>query len=492
MKQQSLERILAENMLRFGTKNLGDTISTVKRLVEQLGAGDGVGAGVNIPADMLALIKQIGPTCSAYKNGVTQLKNMKIPVLCNGSIIDALIYGAFKGNAAQIGYGKIFKQLGMTKKFNEKLKSVLDGLHSESFMFKDADTVTFNPYPEDPTLVATIGEVTAAMGVSGAEQAGSSYNELLTYLNTYNLMNAMATQWTENGVQQYIFTEKPEDNQDENGFLDLDARAALWVYRDICFYATAQVGVSKAGKNISTSKFIPVAGDKQTVPIAPDTFPQMGVTVADGGWSKITSHFEGFKSDPKFGGAGWKIKGITVNTAASLGEKVTANVAEFSRQTGVPVQDLTKAGITDTNVKDPVGLAAGPAKAGRSGQDFLAITRANNIKQKLEVAYPGIPVTTNPMLALGAAAGRYGSVDFTVEGPSREESIPASMVSTGKVGGTENLEKVFNCYRVDSNYPLATMFLYKDAYEKGDASGTYDSNTQPSSMRTGTDRQDRN
>ena len=472
MKKMSLEKILAENMLRFGTKNLGDTVNKVKRLVEALGAGDGVGQGVVIPADVLALIQEVGPTCTAYKNALQSTKAMNIPIICNGTIIDAIIYGAVKGNAAQLGTGALLKAFGLKKQFNKKLKQILDGLPSDSLGFYDVGKISFNPYPADPTKVATLVEITATMGKSGEEQAGSDYTELLKYLNTYNLLNCINTKWVRDGVQQYVLnrfdgSDGSGGSKDEQGFLDLDAGPALYAYADICFYATRAAGVSKAGKQVTKSKFVPIAGDKQNVPIDKDTFPKGTVTVNDAGWSKISDALTGFQSDPKFGGAGWKITGLQVNTAASLGEKVVGTIDQFSTKTGVSVADLAKAGITATNVADPAGLSAGPAQPGRSGQDFLAITRANNIKAKLEAAVPGIPITTNPQLATGAAEGRFGGVTFTVMGPNREISIPAEMASTGKIGTAQDLSKVFNCYQVDSNYNLASMFAFKDAFELG-------------------------
>ena len=350
----SLEKILAENMLRFGTKNLGDTVNKVKRLVEALGAGDGVGQGVVIPTDVLNLITLVGGRSQAYKNAVQSTNAMKIPVLCNGSIIDAIIYGAVKGNAAQLGSGGLLKLIGAKDKFNARLTQILDGLPSDALGFYDVGTISLNPYPEDPTKVATKGEVTAAMGRMGEEQAGTDYMELLKYLNTYNLLNCISTKWTDANVQQYVLS---QSEVEKDGFLNLDSGPALYAYPDICFYATAQAGVSKAGKKVTTSKFVAIAGDKQNVPIDKDTFPKGTVAVNDAGWSKISDALTGFQNDPKFGGAGWKITGLQVSTAASLGEPVESpTVADFSRMTGVSVQDLAAAGITDANVKDPKGL----------------------------------------------------------------------------------------------------------------------------------------
>ena len=126
--------------------------------------------------------------------------------------------------------------------------------------------------------------------------------------------------------------------------------------------------------------------------------------------------------------------------------------------TGVSVADLAKAGITATNVKDPAGLSAGPAEPGRSGQDFLAITRANNIKAKIEAAVPGINVTTNPQLATGGAEGRFGEVTFAVQGPDKQITIPATMLPKGTAGAADDLGKMFNFYSVRSDNNLSTMF----------------------------------
>lgn len=469
MKKLSFEKILAENMLRFGTKNLGDTVNKLKRLIEGLGSGDAVGAGVVVPQNIIDLIDASRGNSMALKDAVVQLKNMKIPIKCNTSIPYAIVYGAIKGNAAQLGDGGLLKLLGLKNKFIERLKNILDGMASDALLFGDYGTISLNPYPDDPTKVATRGEVTTATGVGGDEQTGSDYIELLTYLNTYNLMNCIETKWTNTGVQQYIID---TSNVDENGFLNLDAGNAFYVWPDISFYATAQAGVAKAGKTVEKSKFVPVIGPKQEVPIGPDTFPAMKVAVADAGWTKISEKIDGFVTSPEFGGKGWKITGFTVNTAASLGETVkSANAASFATEAGVQLSDVTAAGITDSNVKDisqKSPLVAGPAVQGRSGQDFLAITRANNIKARLEAAYPGIPVTTAPALATGKAEGRFGAVTFTVLGPNKEVSIPATMVSTGVAGANTDLSKVFNCYRVESQNYLANMFNNSlDALELG-------------------------
>jgi hypothetical protein len=484
MKHKSLEKILAENMLRFGTKNLGDTVNKLKRLVEGLGAGDGVGAGVQIPADVLTMIQQVAPKSTAYKNGVTQLKNMKIPILCNGNIIDALIYGAIKGNAATWGGGQLLKLLGAKNKFAQKMSELLDMMAEDAFAFVDSSngTISFNPDPNDPSKVATMGEVTPAMGVGGVEETGSDYNDLLTYLNTFNLMNVVSEQkWSVGGINQFIIDAVSENETTyksmyPNGYLSLAANESIRSYSFCMFYATAQAGKGRAGKTVSNTKFIPVAGDTQKIPIPKDTFPKGSVIVADAGFKAITDSLTGFQQDDKFGKAGWKITGITVNTAASLGEKVTADINQFSTMTGVSVADLAKAGITATNVKDPAGLSAGPAQQGRSGQDFLAITRANNIKAKIEAAVPGITVTTNPQLATGGAEGRFGEVTFTVQGPNKEITIPAEMVSTGTASQAQDLSKVFNCYRIESDFSLDDLFNLKGL--KSNAYYNVDQDTQ--------------
>lgn len=455
MKTKSLDKILAENMLRFGTKNLGETVHKLKQLVEQLGSGDGVGAGVQIPQDVLTAIANASATSMAYKNGKAQIAQMKVPVLCNGSIIDALIYGAIKGNAASLGEGGLLKLLGAKGKFQERLMGILDGLGADNLKFYDYDEVSVNPSAEDPSKVATLGEVTAAAGVSGDYQTGSDYNELVTYLNTYNLMNILATKWTGQGPQQYYIN---QSDIDKTGYLDLQ-NYALFTQAEAVFYATQKIGVSKAGKTINKSKFIPVAGEKQSIPIPKDTFAAGKVAVTDASFQPVIDALTGFQQDPNFGGKGWKITGIQVDTAASLGEPVQSpDVAAFSTLTGVSAADLQAAGITDANVKDPKGLSAGPAKPGRSGQDFLAITRANNIKAKLEAKFAGIPVTTNPQLAAGTSDARFGSVTFTVQGPNQEISIPAEMIPQGKAGKAEDLGKVFNFYSIRSNADLDSMF----------------------------------
>ena len=61
-------------------------------------------------------------------------------------------------------------------------------------------------------------------------------------------------------------------------------------------------------------------------------------------------------------------------------------------------------------------------------------------------------------MATGKAEGRFGAVTFTVLGPNKEVSIPATMVSTGVAGANTDLSKVFNCYRVESTSNIASMF----------------------------------
>jgi len=466
MKTKSLDKILAENMLRFGTKNLGETVQKLKQLVEQLGSGDAVGTGVQIPADVLAVIQKAYGSSMAMKNAKQQLERMKIPVLCNGNIIDALVYGAIKGNAAQFGEGGLLKLVGAKGAFEKRLLGtpnergvltggILDGLEADNLKFYDYDNVSVNPAADDPSKVATLGEVTTAAGLSGDYQTGSDYTELITYLNTYNLMNILATKWTPSGVQQYYLD---QSDIDKTGYLDLQGNA-LYTLREACFYATQKMGVSKAGKEVTKSTFIPQEGERQEVPIPKDTFAAGKVAVTDASFQPVIDALTGFQNDPKFGGAGWKITGIQVETAASLGEKVSVGTAAaFSTMTGVSVADLAAAGITDANVNDPAGLSAGPAKAGRSGQDFLAITRANNIKTKLETKMPGVPVTTAPALAAGKEESRFGKVTFTVQGPNKEISIPATMIPKGAAGTADDMSKLFNFYSVRSDSGLDYMF----------------------------------
>ena len=89
----SLEKILAENMLRFGTKNLGPAVAVLTQLMEA--AGDPAGP-ISISVPQLAILKTATSTSTALKNGLGTVKNVLVANKQNPLYV--LCAGAMNGN----------------------------------------------------------------------------------------------------------------------------------------------------------------------------------------------------------------------------------------------------------------------------------------------------------------------------------------------------------------------------------------------------------
>jgi hypothetical protein len=87
------EKILAENMLRFGTKNLGEAVAIISRILEAV--GDPAGA-ISISTKQSTILQTATNTSTALKNGMVTIKNVLTTNKVNPLYV--LCAGAMNGN----------------------------------------------------------------------------------------------------------------------------------------------------------------------------------------------------------------------------------------------------------------------------------------------------------------------------------------------------------------------------------------------------------
>lgn len=460
----NLEKILTRNMLRFGTKNLGQAV-TVLQLMEAVGDAPGT---ISITAPQLEILNQAKSSSTALKNGLSSIKN--ILVANNQNVLYVLAAGAMNGNI-----GGNFKAL-LSKRAagNDKLilKSI-DGAEANSYKF----TV------DEPEIMLA----TKANGlVDIKDYNGSTYtvDEFLTYINTYNLAEWFNNKNWNTGCRQYVINNDTILNDNDKQSLAgtyFDGQPNIYLYR------------YKGGATTSiTSNFIPQVGQFQSIPVTIG-----GINVAVNINSAISTIVNGFLKSPIL--TGWTISKIINQTGVSGKqslENYNNNLASFKTATGLTDADLQPTGgqaelagdndilnpafiWPDTNTqqtistkfKGSLGGAADSDYGHYGGLGFIAIKRAANIEAALKAApeLANITIQTKPWVSGtdNTKIGPDGSIFFTVKGPNGETELTKEIIDQliSQTQANATIE------RLASDNTVLSMFskFNTDAYELGTA-----------------------
>ena len=462
----NLEKILAENMLRFGTKNLGQSVAVLYRLIEA--AGDPAGA-ISISAEQTTILGTAAGSSMAMKNGKNTIKN--VLVANNQNPLYILCAAAMNGNMG----GAWAALLSRRAAGNDKLilKSI-DG----------ADSTSYNFTVDVPEITLT---TTAAglVSISGYKGATNTVDEFLTYINTYNLAACFNNKNWNKGNEQYVIDMDSILNdagqQSLAGTLNT-AETSVYLYR------------YKGGTTSSiTSKFVPQTGPFQSIPLTIS-----GLNVAANIESVASTIVNDFLKNPML--KGWTISKIInqtgVDGAQSLA-KYSNNLDSFKTDTGLTDADLKvpadQSGIagaggtldaafiwpdvatqqtTSLKFKGSKGGAADSSYNYYGGLGLIAIKRAANIEAALK-AIPeiaNVPIQTKPWVSGtdDPAIGQFGgTIFFSVKGPNGETELTKEILAqlASQKQSNSTIERL-----VSDNSVLAMFSKFnEDALELGTA-----------------------
>jgi hypothetical protein len=462
----NLEKILAENMLRFGTKNLGQSVAILNRLIEA--AGDPAGA-ISITAEQSTILATASNTSTAFKNGLQTVKNVLVANKQNP--LTVLCAAAMNGNMGGVWASMVSRRAAGNDKLI--LKSI-DGADASSYKF----TVDV---PEI-TLTTTAAGLVSIVGYKGAT---NTVDEFLTYINTYNLAACFNNKNWNKGNEQYVIDKDTILNdagqQSLTGTLNT-AETNVYLYR------------YKGGTSLSiASKFVPQIGPFQSIPLTIS-----GINVAANIESAASTIVNDFLKNPML--KGWTISKIInqtgVDGAQSLA-KYSNNLDSFKTDTGLTDADLKvpadQSGIagaggtldpafiwpdvatqqtTSLKFKGSKGGAADSSYNHYGGLGLIAIKRAANIEAALK-AIPeiaNVPIQTKPWVSgtEDSKIGQYGgTIFFSVKGPNGETELTKEILAqlASQKQSNSTIERL-----VSDNTVLAMFSKFnEDAYELGTA-----------------------
>lgn len=438
----NLNKLLAENMVRFNTKNL--TENQIKKILKE--AIGSIPAAKNPEPAIQSFIttkSNWGPLFAQNVNTVINLINKYSPVFSVLSNEEAAAWITFSRVALQ-GYtstNPLFKAKTV-EKVKEAMEFAFQG-NTYSITAWDSETVIqLNESPDTPGKVLTVGTVTAT-GVNGQEPGNSSeYNDIIKLLNDYNIGQLASVDYRATRKGSYVpqidiapyslVKQKITGGSFIEGTLGQPGAGSLDIENALdqnslfaIIYSTQQYkaasGVS-AGKQTTTITYIP--GPEVTAPLPPNLFPVMGIKLDPAASPAIATAIADMK---KLG----EITAVRIESGASYDRPVKYDNAGFAKAVGMQPNQVP----TDPTA-DAEGEVTDPMSGGNA---FLAYQRGQAILNAIGNT-AGVTPTMKAEVKTGGDAAQYARLVFTVKKADNNTTITADdLKSIGVASSTETL-----------------------------------------------------
>lgn len=443
----NLERLLAENMIRFNTKNLNEN-QIRKLLKEQLSVSGAPTSGYPIINQFANDSSLWGPGFTgAYNTTKALLTRNKVPFAIGTDLAAAWIQIAVSLNNS----GKTDRKAAKVGKSMEEFKNFMESVTSPAaFKFTE---IQLNESTDVKGKVLTSGVITKTSKTG--EQAGeaSDINDIVQFCNDYNL-NDIVKGITAQGsgfilnfnVLQIVpykimnkFIIQPTQNFVAGDIRSTPGAGSLIVEpnetTNPCIYSLTKyeaATAASAGKQITTITVTP----GPVVPIdASDAFEVLKTQLSATGAEDITTAVTGLS---KIG----KITNVSIESGASFDEPVKLDNAGFAKAVG-----LSPNQVPADPTKDAEGVVKDPMSGGNA---FLAYMRAEALKTLLTKLIPGVSPTVTAKVAKGGAAARYVKLNITVQKPDGTTEVTSDDLNTMGIGSkTTSGEGIFKIYRYD-------------------------------------------
>lgn len=449
----NLERLLAENMIRFNTKNLNEH-QIRKLLKEQLSVSGTPTSGVPVINQYINDSSLWTPGfTSAFNTTKALLTQNKVPFSAGVDLAAAwlVMLQMTPGDDANAAVKKPFKSVETLKQYIEYV--------GPSAPTMQAVEIQLNESPDVKGKVLTSGVITKTAKTGEQPGEASDINDIVQFCNDYNL-NAIAAGMTSAGTNIDCIKIEP--------FKYLDPKAAQTIaqaqaYKGITggTFVQGQPGktpgagsliveaASPEGSVYSLSKYTAASAmstGKQittitvtpgpVVPIdATDAFEVLKIQLSPKGTEDITTAVAGLS---KIG----KITDVSIESAASFDEAVKLNNADFAKQLGLQPNQVPADPTKDAEgeVKDPMS----------GGNAFLAYQRGQALKNLITNLIPGVTPTVTAKVAKGGAKARYAKVNIKVQKPDGTNEITSDDLNTQGIGSkTVEGAGMFKMYRYD-------------------------------------------
>jgi hypothetical protein len=440
----NLERLLAENMIRFNTKNLNEH-QIRKLLNEQLSVSGTPTSGVPVINQYINDSSLWTPSfTSAFNTTKALLTQNKVPFSAGVDLAAAwlVMLQMTPGDDANSVVKKPFKSV-------ETLKQYIEYVGATPIRM-NAIEIQLNENPDVKGKVLTSGVITKTAKTGEQPGEASDINDIVQFCNDYNL-NSIAKGMTMAGtsvddtivispfkrtgqglhiVTGGTFVQGQAAVNPGAGSLIVEAGSSGGCVYSLTKYVAA--GAISAGKQITTITVTP----GPVVPIdATDAFEVLKTQLSTKGTEDITTAVTGLS---KIG----KITGVSIESAASFDEPVKLDNAGFAKAVGLSPNQVPADPTKDAEgeVKDPMS----------GGNAFLAYQRGQALKNLITNLIPGVTPTVTAKVAKGGAAARYAKVNITVQKPDGTTEITSNDLNTQGIGSkTVDGAGTFKIYRYD-------------------------------------------
>jgi hypothetical protein len=396
----NLERLLAENMIRFNTKNLNE--NQIKKLLKEQVSIDTNQKGTGMLANFVASPKEWGPN---FKANVNSMKTLLVRNKIKFTYVNtdtAAVWITIAGYKYKQG-----KELNLNALTAGALsKSLESSTNVDTSDWNFEWTVQCMQSPDDPTKILTAGVITATAASGTNEGESSNLADVVQFLNDYNMGQTIKGLCSNKSIYLLYVSEDSVESGDPNtdpgaGSLYIDNQTIS--YWQICYSQTAFQAASAGTAVTTTTETVWTPGPETAADLPKNLFPVLSVKLDPAVSPEISKAIEAAKSLGQ-------ITSVRIESGASFDEPVKLDNAGFAAKLGLQPNQ-----VPANPTKDVEGVVKDPMSGGNA---FLAYQRAQAMLNAIGNT-AGVTPTIVATVAKGGDAARYARLIFGIKKPDQ-------------------------------------------------------------------------
>ena len=435
-----MKNILAENMLRFGVKNLTESqINDIKLMMEQAAPLPALPPIVGL--ESLAKDQITAPIYNYFAKAIKNYGIQFSPSIASNAAAYMTV-----GYIAKKAYrgANVIKRAGkrsITQVIRQSRGQRGGGAAAERLVVPEIDTVDtlqLNLAPGSVGRILTVGRVSAEGGPdSNNPGESSSYTELQQYMNDSNLKMYLATGKTSYVDSDYFIEGDPKAGGGA-GSLDLVNNPFSQTDNSgMVFYGRKSFKAASGQTTATTTTTTTFTPGPEIVPDIKGMFVTGKIQLAPGKAEEISA---AVKDAQKLG----KIVKMRIESSASHGRGTNMSRDAFADMVGVPVDQVPpnpSVNNKSDNVTDPM----------EGGNAFLAIKRAQVAAAAVKAAGGGTPSIQAKIQGTGNES-QYVRLFITVKKPDNTTTITKDdLANIGQAEQQANVRGKAQMIMVDLN-----------------------------------------
>ncbi len=397
----NLQRLLAENMIRFNTKNLNE--NQIRKLLKEQVSIDTNQKGTGMLAKFVASPNEWGPNFKANVNSVKTLLTRNKIKFTYVNTDTAAVWITIAGYVYQRGT-KYADFNALTVSAFSKSAESNTSVDTSDWEFEW--NVQCMQSPDDPTKILTAGVVTATEASGTNEGESSSLADVVQFLNDYNMGETIKGLCANRSPSQIEVNQESVQTGDPNtdpGAGSLYITNYVTTYWQICYSQTAFQAASAGTAVKTTTETVWTPGPETAADLPKNLFPVLSVKLDPAVSPEISKAIEAAKSLGQ-------ITSIRIESGASFDEPVKLDNAGFAAKLGLQPNQ-----VPANPTKDAEGVVKDPMSGGNA---FLAYQRGQAMLNAIGNT-AGVTPTVVATVAKGGDAARYARLIFGIKKPDQ-------------------------------------------------------------------------